>query len=117
MPVEADALKLLRLVFVLAMAFAVEIDRLFRLVFVLAMPVAVDTDRLYNWLPVTASVEPEAILPSATWVIRRVSPVELLPTLTTLAAPPSELEKPKTTELAPVAVASIPSATSPVWPA
>jgi hypothetical protein len=91
MPVEADALRLFRLVLVLAIPVAVEIDKLFKLALVLASPVAVETDRLYNSLPVTASVDPGAMLPSATWVILRVSPVEALPTLTTFPAPPSSL--------------------------
>jgi hypothetical protein len=97
-PDEVDVLRLVRLVLVLAMLVLasaipveVEIDRLFRLVLVFEIPVAVETDRLYNSLPVTPSVEPEAILPSAIRVILRVSPLEALPTLTTLAAPASEL--------------------------
>jgi hypothetical protein len=43
----------------------------------------------------------------------RVSPVELLPTLTTFEAPPSELFTPSATELFPLAVAAEPNAVAP----
>jgi hypothetical protein len=114
MPVEADALRLFRLVLVLAIPVAVEIDKLFKLALVLASPVAVETDRLYNWLPVTASVDPEAILPSLNCVTLRVKPIEALPTLTTLVAPPSELLIPNATDWYPTEVALWPNATPPL---
>ncbi|WP_348522278.1 hypothetical protein [Burkholderia sp. CpTa8-5] len=77
----------------------VEVDRLVTLLFVVLK--LVESEK--SCPPLTASVEPDATFPLDTLMILRCS--ELLPTLTTLAAPPSVLLEPSATEFVPVAVA------------
>jgi hypothetical protein len=103
-PLATTVLRLVRLLFVVLKP--VETD---------AMPVDADELKLVTLLfvvnsslPVTASVDPEAIVPSVNRVIFRVR--VLLPTLTTFGAPPSELFAPRATELFPDAVAEAPIA-------
>ncbi|KVA36473.1 hypothetical protein WI46_20245 [Burkholderia ubonensis] len=78
---------------------AAEVDRLVTLLLVVLR--LVESEK--SCPPFTASVDPDATFPLDTLTILRCS--VLLPTLTTLAAPPSVLLAPSATEFVPMAVA------------